>query len=290
MNAGIADGTRAGTIDQAQLPLFRLLLGIQALAAAVFGLVPLVAPAQFAQLTGYSGSDEVIYRLAGAATTGYLLSALLAIAWRTRWAEVRIPVVATATFNLAAVAGCIVSASAGDEHRVVLLVLAAAGVFSALSIGWLARDRPGWVQAGSPIETPFRAIIVLATLSAAVFGIAPLVDPERFASLFGLVGTDAWIYRMAGAACLGYATAGILEAGAGGYRTIRLQNVAAIAFNATAAVAAWLAVARLSPSGEAAAGGLLAPVVAGAATFFAVTLTIFALRAERRSSAGTGGR
>ena len=46
---------------------------------------------------------------------------------------------------------------------------------------------------------------------------------------------------MAGSACLGYAVAGLLELRAPGYRSIAVQNLAAIAFNAFAAVASWLA-------------------------------------------------
>src|SRR4051794_31782618 len=90
---------------------------------------------------------------------------------------------------------------------------------------------------------PWRVVIALATLSAAVFGILPLVASGTFASLFRLTGTDAWIFRMAGAACLGYATAGVLELRAPGYRPIAVQNLAAITFNALGAVASWLAIA-----------------------------------------------
>ena len=114
-------------------------------------------------------------------------------------------------------------------------------------------------------------IIGLATLSAGVFGLLPLIAPVTFASLFGLVGTDIWIFRMAGAACLGYAVAGLLELRAAGYQPIAVQNLGAIAFNAFAAVASWLSVT----SGT---GGILAPVVAVAATLFALALGWLAVR------------
>jgi hypothetical protein len=83
--------------------------------------------------------------------------------------------------------------------------------------------------------------------------------------VFGLAGTDGWVFRLAGAGCLGYATAGIASLLAPGYRLMRIQNIAAIAFNALGAASAWLAVV----SGG---GGWLAPVVAAAASFFTVAL------------------
>lgn len=108
-------------------------------------------------------------------------------------------------------------------------------------------------------------IIGLATLSAGVFGLFPLLAPGPFATLFGLVGTDVWVYRLAGAGCLGYATAGIATLMAAGYRAVRIQNLASIAFNALGATSAWVAIAAGN-------GGWLGLVVAAAASFFTVAL------------------
>jgi hypothetical protein len=87
----VSTSTERSDGDQAQLPTFRALLGVQALAGVVFGLIPLLAPAQFASITGYTGDDELVYRLAGAATAGYLVAALLALTWRCSWRDLRIP-------------------------------------------------------------------------------------------------------------------------------------------------------------------------------------------------------
>jgi len=114
-------------------------------------------------------------------------------------------------------------------------------------------------------------VVVLATLSAAVFGLFPLLAPDRFTTLFQLNGSDTFIFRLAGAATLGYSVGGVLELRAADYRRIRVQNLAAIVFNALAAVVSILA----AVAGQ---GGLLAPVVAVAATFFALTLTWFSFR------------
>ena len=112
---------------------------------------------------------------------------------------------------------------------------------------------------------------VLRRSSAATFGVLPLLAPQPFAQVFGLPASDAWVFRLAGAGCLGYAVAGVASLRVGGWRAMRLQNIAAITFNSVAAVAAWLAVAN----GD---GGWLAPIVALAATFFAIALTVLASR------------
>jgi hypothetical protein len=92
-----------------------------------------------------------------------------------------------------------------------------------------------------------------------------VVDPVGpvglFAGLFGLAGTDSWVFRLAGAGCLGYATAGIASLMAPGYRLMRIQNMAAITFNALGAISAWLAILGGN-------GGWFGPAVAAAATFF----------------------
>ena len=260
-----------GPSDQASLPVFRVLLAVQAVATIVFGVVPLAVPETFASITGYSGNDPIVYRLAGAATAGYLIAAIVALAGRKRWADLRIPIAATLTFNAAAVISSILAIVGGDSHWVVFVVLLAAAAFVGLATYWLRRDEGAPILAGDGLDQISRVIIGLATLSAGVFGLLPLIIPVTFASLFGLVGTDVWIFRMAGSACLGYAVAGLLELRAPGYGPIAVQNLAAIAFNAFAAVASWLALASGS-------GGLLAPIVAVAATFFALALGWLAVR------------
>lgn len=260
-----------GALDQASLPLFRVLLGVQVLATVVFGVIPLALPETFASVTGYSGDDPLVYRLAGAATSGYLIAAIVALAGRRRWTDLRIPLTATLTFTAAAAVGSIVTILGGDSHWVALVVLVAGGAFAIIATYWLRRDEGSAASGGPGLDGPSRVILSLATLSAGVFGLLPLIVPLTFASLFGLAGTDGWIFRMAGSACLGYATAGLLELRAPSYRPIAVQNLAAIAFNAFAAVASWLAIA----SGG---GGLLAPVVAVAASFFTLALGWLAVR------------
>jgi hypothetical protein len=257
--------------DQAQLTTFRLLLGVQVLATTVFGLVPLLVPTVFADITGYAGDDAIVYRLGGAATTGYLVAAVVALGNRVTWVNLRIPMVATLTFTALAAVASLVTLVAGDQRWVVIVVFVAATAFALLAGYWLRRDEGPAAPAGQVVTMPGKVIVGLATLSAALFGLMPLVATAPFASLFGLLGTDAWVFRMAGAACFGYATAGVLSLRAEGYGRFAVQNMAAIAFNGLAAVSAWKAVI----GGD---GGWLAPIVAVAATFFAVALSWVAIR------------
>ena len=251
--------------DQASLPGFRLTLGVQAIAALIFGLAPLVATAGYASALGFSGKETLLYRLGGAATTGYVIAPLLAIAWHSSWRQIRIPALATITFTMAAFAGSAAELVSGATQVVVPLVVVAGIVFTLVTAYWLRRDEGPAADAGRPLEMPARVIIGLATLSAATFGALPLLAPGPFATLCGLASGDSWVFRVAGAACLGYATGGIVSLRAPGYGVVRLQNLAALTFNALGAISAWIAVASGS-------GGWLAPVVAAAASFFTVAL------------------
>ena len=144
-------------------------------------------------------------------------------------------------------------------------MIVAGAVFTLVAAYWLRRDEAPVADAGRPLTSPTRVVLGLAILSAATFGLLPFLLPGPFATVFGLAGTDLWVYRLAGAACFGYATAGVASLLARGYRLWRLQNFGAITFNALAAITALIALANGS-------GGWLAPVVAAAASFFTVAL------------------
>jgi hypothetical protein len=267
--------------DQASLPLFRLSVFVQLLAAGFFGLFPLLAASTFAALFGYTGDAPLAYTLFGASTTGYAVAAAYYLWKRPAWSELRIPLVATLAFNVSAFLASaleVVSPAARPGARagsllggyLPVVVLLASGAFSVIAFYWLRRDaRTPMGQAGRLSPTPI-AILGLATLSAAVFGVLPLVVPGLFASLFGLPGTDVYIYRLAGAATVGYAVAGWLELRAASLERIRVQNLAAIVFNALGAIASVIALVG-------GYGGLLAPLIVLAAGFFAVTLTLIQL-------------
>lgn len=251
--------------DQAQTLPFKLTLAAQAMAGLVFGLVPLLATTAYASALGFSGNDTLVYRLGGAATTGYFVAPVLALTWRANWRQIRIPAIATLTFTIGAFAASLVELLGGATQLIVPFVVAAGAVFTLIAAYWMWRDLGIDLRPARTLDMPARVIIGLATLAAGTFGLLPLVAPGLFAQLFGLAGTDTWVFRLAGAGCLGYATAGIASLMAPNYHLFRIQNLAAITFNALGALSAWLAVA----AGD---GGWLAPVVAAAASFFTVGL------------------
>jgi hypothetical protein len=263
-----------GSGDQATRPVFRLLLVVQALATTVFGLVPLLVPKLFTDVTGYTGDDELITRFAGAATTGYFVAAVVALRWQAPWRELRLPLIATFTFTLVAAVACALTLLEGDTRWVVFVVLAAGAVFAALAAYWLRADEGPEAAPGPRLSGGWLVLIGIATLAATAFGLAGVIAPAALAPIGGLEGTDIWIYRMSGAACLGYAPAGLLSVRLADYRPIRVQNLAAIAFNATAAVAAWAATIGGT-------GGIVAPVVAVAASLFAIGLAAMEWRFGR---------
>jgi hypothetical protein len=253
------------TDDQAHLPLFKATLIAQAAAGLVFGLAPLLVQAGYATALGFSGDDPLVYRLGGAATTGYFVAPVLALAWGAGWARIRIPAIATLTFTIGALGASVWEFLAGTRQPVVPFVVLAGAVFTTVALYWIRRDEAGGIDPGRPVPPLGKAILALATLSAGVFGVLPLLAPGPFATLFGLSGTDGWVFRLAGAGCLGYATAGIASLMAPGYGLMRIQNIAAITFNLLGAISSWIAVVGGN-------GGLLAPVVAVAASFFTVAL------------------
>jgi len=116
-------------------------------------------------------------------------------------------------------------------------------------------------------------VLALATLSAAVFGLGPQL-PGPFASLMGYKGTDVYVYRLAGAACFGYAAMGIQELRSLHWDDVRLANVMALVFNGLAFLASVFEIL----AGRAT---LLVYLVALAAGFFTVAIAAILVRRGR---------
>jgi hypothetical protein len=259
--------------DRARLPALRGLLLVQVVAAGFFGLFTLLLPQAFAQLIGGSTDLPFVYRIGGSATLGYSVMALLALL-RPTSPEVRIPVIATFTFTLAAAAGSLLSLGDRDARAIVFVVLLAATIFTVLAAYWLYRDEGARPKDEERIEPGFRLTLVLATASALFFGITPLLMADLFAASAGLPTNDPFIFRMAGAATLGYGVAGILEILTDRWQPIRLQVVGAVVFNALAAVSSAIYLATGGTS-------FLGWVMLLAAGLFAFALTWWAARAQR---------
>lgn len=272
-----------GTHDQARTVMFRALLLVEVASAGFFGLFPLAFPEAFAAVFGYAGAEPFLYRIAGAATTGYAVMALAAFL-QPRWATFRIPLVATLTFNIGAVTAALLTADDREFTALGAFILVAAAAFAIASFYWLYRDEGPRSAEGAPIEEGFRLTLMAATAVAAFFGLFPLLMTRTFADAFGLAtpagdaaffsgpASDFFIYRIAGAATLGYAAAGLFQLLSGRWAEIRLQLVGAITFNALGAISAAIYLA---------AGGrsLLGILVLVAGGFFTLALTWWSARA-----------
>jgi len=264
-------------VSQADQPLHvsrneRLWLLLPLAASAFVGLSQLLLPAVLASLTGYSGNDLYVYRLSGAATFGYSVALGLALR-QSNWAEMRIVVIAFFTFGLASLYACGIDIVSGLAKPVVYVVLLLTIVFVAIT-GILLYTHRGGAKAKPNIANWVTGFIVIASVLAATFGLLPLLVPNLFSPVFGLKGTDVFIFRQAGAAALGYAVMGIFELRSRNWLEIRWPLVMAGVFNGLSFIASLLAFFAGSPPLLA---YLVAPVSLG--------VTIAAIIAFRRQGA-----
>ncbi len=248
----------------------RVLLLLPLAGGAVFGLLPLLAPAQLAQLVGASGNDPYIYRLAGAATFGYAVALVLGLR-DGRWSRVRLVVYAVLAFN--ALSLYAVTAELGRDPRPVVLAIGGTSVAIVAICLWLVSRRRESGDGPPDMATWVYVVTAAATVSAAVFGLAPLF-PAQFAGLFGYLGTDEFLYRQAGAACFGYAVMGIGELRSRRWRECEVAAAMAVVFNGLAAIASAFELARGRPT-------LLVGVVLLAAGSFTALISVAIMRRGR---------
>ena len=76
-----------------------------------------------------------------------------------------------------------------------------------------------------------RVLLLLPIAGGLVFGLGPLLLGGAFGATLGFPGNDSFIYRLAGAATLGYAVALIMGLRQGDWTLLRLVVVATLAFN-----------------------------------------------------------
>ena len=76
-----------------------------------------------------------------------------------------------------------------------------------------------------------RILLLLPIAGGLVFGVFPLLFGGAFGAALGFPGNDAFVYRLAGAATLGYAVALIMGFRSGDWAPLRLVVLATLAFN-----------------------------------------------------------
>ena len=107
----------------------RVLLTVASIAAAFFGLAPLVAAEWFAEFGGFDPSDLFIYRLAAAATLGYAFGGYLSIR-DGRWEAIRVQNLAAIVFNGLSAIAAAMYLTAGGTSLVGWVILVAAALFT----------------------------------------------------------------------------------------------------------------------------------------------------------------
>lgn len=236
-----------------------------------FGVPLYVFTRPFARIADLSGDDAFVYQLGGAAMLGYAVALTVGIR-RAAWPPMRFVVLATYVFAaIAFLAGFVAFASNQINGLVVAVSLWA--VIVAWALAQILVAHRGSVAGPRDVAKWVAFILALATLSAGVFGLGPQL-PGPFASFVGYKGTDEYIYRLAGAACFGYAAMGIQELRSLHWDDMRLPNVMALVFNGLA----FLASAFEILAGRAT---LLVYLVALAAGFFTVAIAAILVRRGR---------
>ena len=87
----------------------------------------------FGGLAGMAGTDDVVYRLAGAATIGILVGSALALRTQS-WQLVRLPVLLAFVTNVLSLVGGITVVAKGDAP-IVLWLIAGAAFFNVAGLG-----------------------------------------------------------------------------------------------------------------------------------------------------------
>jgi hypothetical protein len=81
------------------------------------------------------------------------------------------------------------------------------------------------------LSTLERLLLLLPTAGGLVFGALPLLLGGAFGAALGFPGNDSFVYRLAGAATLGYAVALILGLRQGDWAPLRLVVIGTLTFN-----------------------------------------------------------
>ena len=235
------------------------------------GLPLYVFPRPFAHFAGLSGDDTFIYELGGAAMIGYGVALALGVR-NGLWSPIRFVVLGTYAFTvLVFLAGFVSFVS--NQIAGIVVVVSLWAVVVAWAVAQILVAHRGAVAGPRNVATWVAVVLALATLSAAVFGLGPQAAGP-FASVMGYRGTDEYVYRLAGAACFGYAVIGIQELRSLHWDDMRLPNVMALVFNG---------LAFLASAFEILAGRttLLAVLVALAAGSFTVAISVVIARRGR---------
>lgn len=239
-----AAGKTLGSMEQLT-GLERALLVIPLLVGFVLGILALFWGAQLAALTGGTGKDVYLYRLTGAVLLGYVPGLLLTIL-NGVWTPARIVVIATLVFGLGLLYAVAVALLSSVAEPIVWLIAVTAALTVAITL-WLLNQHRDIARPSADIAK--WVLYLLVFLTAAAFGTGALFTfaPVQTSQLFGFVGADDFVYRLGGAATLGFAVMGVFELRSRAWREIHLPSINAMVFNGISFVATLLAILAGDP-------------------------------------------
>jgi hypothetical protein len=243
----------------------RWLLFLPIAADFLFGLGPFLLGGSFGVLFGFPGNDSFLYRCAGAAAFGYPVGLLLGLRQQS-WPALRLPVIATLTFNLASICICAIEILSGTALPIVYVIALASIAVTAITASILRRYSDE-SRSAPDISPLLRYGLILGGVLAGVFGILPLLIPAQFAQLVGYKGTDVFVIRQAGAASLGYSVMAFLALKSGVWQEVRTATVMALVFNGLAVVASVIALLAGDPI-------FIVGLIGAAALFYTVMVLI----------------
>ena len=90
---------------------------------------------------------------------------------------------------------------------------------------------PAYGEARTKLSSLEHRLLLLPTAGGLVFGLLPLLFGAAFGAALGFSGNDSFIYRLGGAATLGYAVALSMGLRQGDWAPLRLVVVATLTFN-----------------------------------------------------------
>lgn len=248
--------------------LERILLLLPTIGGLVFGLFPFVLGGAFGKALGYPGNDTFIYRLAGAATFGYAVAYIMGLR-QADWGPLRLVVIATLTFNLASIYGCLVEILGGNHNIVIYLIFGTSIAITAIT-AWMLNRHAGGARPARDVSVWSIRLLQLGVVLSGAFGLLPLLIPVQLAQFVGYKGTDVFLIRQAGAASLGYAVMAFYAIRSGAWQELRLPVVMALIFNGFSLIASVLALLAGDP--------ILIVLVIGAAALFVTVTSIMSVQ------------
>jgi hypothetical protein len=256
----------------------RVLIFLQIPGAIIFGLGPFLIPGIMLPFLGYAGDDPFIAWAAGAAVFGYAAGAFLAMR-QDEWIAARLLVLATLVFHAITLVLCVFEFAAGAVHPIVNVIFANSALQTVVALWLLVRHRS--VHSGKP-NIPREAIglMMVSMLAAGGTGLGALLLPATLGHLAGLHATDVLVYRLTGAATVGYAAMAIVQLRTRHWAEMRISVIMAFVFNGLGQIAAAISLRSGDPP--------ILPAIVFPATLIVTPGALYAvlrMDAEMRSAA-----